>query len=33
MSEDKLDAIIVGAGVAGSTAAYLLAKARACRWC
>jgi electron transfer flavoprotein-quinone oxidoreductase len=26
MSEDKLDAIIVGAGVAGCTAAYLLAK-------
>ncbi len=25
MSEDKLDVIIVGAGVAGSTAAYLLA--------
>ncbi len=27
MTEDKFDAIIVGAGVAGSTAAYLLAKA------
>jgi len=27
MSEDKFDAIIVGAGLAGSTAAYLLAKA------
>ena len=27
MSEDKFTAIIVGAGPAGSTAAYLLAKA------
>ncbi|MBN1657022.1 MAG: FAD-dependent oxidoreductase [Anaerolineae bacterium] len=27
MSEEKFDAIIVGAGIAGSTAAYLLAKA------
>ena len=27
MSEDKFDAIVVGAGVAGSTAAYVLARA------
>ncbi|WP_243545136.1 FAD-dependent oxidoreductase [Pseudodesulfovibrio tunisiensis] len=27
MSEDKFDAIVVGAGLAGSTCAYLLAKA------
>jgi electron transfer flavoprotein-quinone oxidoreductase len=27
MTEDKFDAVVVGAGVAGSTAAYLLAKA------
>ena len=28
MSENKFDAIVVGAGVAGSAAGYLLAKAR-----
>lgn len=27
MSEDQFDAIVIGAGVAGSTAAYKLAKA------